>query len=103
MQSNTEVESTFREWATPVKDLGVEIFGLRSVTQTDHVAFDNVGIPAFQFVQERLDYNSRTHHSNMDFVDHVQIDDLKQQATVAAIFAWQAANRDQPLPRKSLQ
>ena len=100
MQSNTEVEPTFREWAAPLGDLGVNIFGPRSVSQTDHTAFDNVGIPAFQFVQERLDYNSRTHHSNMDFVDHVQFDDLKQQATVAAVFAWQAANRDQPLPKK---
>jgi hypothetical protein len=100
MQSNMEVESTFREWAAPLKDLGVDIFGPRSVSQTDHVAFDNMGIPAFQFVQERLDYNSRIHHSNMDFLDHVQLDDLKQQATVAAVFAWQAANSEQPLPHK---
>jgi carboxypeptidase Q len=101
MQSNTEVEPTFRSWAEPLQDLGVDIFGPRSVSQTDHTAFDSVGVPAFQFVQERLDYNSRIHHSNMDFYDHVQFDDLKEQATVAAVFAWQAANADQPLPHKS--
>jgi len=78
----------------------VDILGPRSVSQTDHTAFETVGVPGFQFVQERLDYNSRIHHSNMDFYDHVQLDDLKQQATVAAVFAWQAANRDQLLPRK---
>ena len=66
-------------------------------------ATNSVGIPAFQFVQERYEYNSRTHHSNMDFYDRVQLDDLKQQATVAAIFAWHAANRDAMLPRKPAQ
>lgn len=103
MQSNSEVEPTFREWAAPLKDLGFDIFGPRSVSQTDHTAFDSLGVPAFQFVQERLDYNSRIHHSNMDFVDHVQFDDLKQQATVAAVFAWEAATQDQPLPRKTVR
>ena len=87
MQGNTAVDPIFKAWAAPLKDLGVEIFGPRSVTQTDHSSFDAVGVPAFQFVQERLDYNSRTHHSNMDFYDHVQLEDLKQQATVTAVFA----------------
>jgi carboxypeptidase Q len=100
MQQNEGVAPVFKEWAAPLKDLGVDIFGPRSVTQTDHTSFEGVGVPAFQFVQERLDYNSRIHHSNMDFYDHVQLDDLKQQATVAAVFAWQAANRDQMMPRK---
>jgi len=57
-------------------------------------------VPAFQFVQERLEYNSRTHHSNMDFYDRVQAEDMKQVATVAAIFVWHAANREALLPRK---
>jgi carboxypeptidase Q len=100
MQGNAAVEPIFKAWAAPLTDLGVDIFGPRSVSQTDHTAFEAVGIPAFQFVQERLDYNSRIHHSNMDFYDHVQMDDLEQQATVAAVFAWQAANRDEPLPKK---
>ena len=69
---------------------------------TDHVAFDAVGLPGFQFMVDRLEYNSRTHHSNMDFYDRVQRDDMVQQATVIAIFAYDAAMRDEMLPRKAL-
>ena len=58
-------------------------------------------MPGFQFIQERYEYNSRTHHSNMDFYDRVQVGDMKQMATVAAVFAWQAANRNDKLPRKA--
>ena len=100
MQNNPLVAPIFAAWSAPLKDLGVEIMGPRSVTSTDHTNFDGVGVPAFQFVQERYEYNSRTHHTNMDFLDRVQADDLKQIATVAAVFAWQAANRDDMLPRK---
>ncbi|MGH9176201.1 MAG: M20/M25/M40 family metallo-hydrolase, partial [Vicinamibacterales bacterium] len=82
--------------------LGVEIVGPRSVGATDHAAFDSVGIPGFQFIQERLEYNSRTHHSNMDFVDRIQREDLVQQATVAAVFAWYTANWPEKLPRKAI-
>lgn len=100
MQSNSAVKPIFQEWIRPIKDLGVEILGPRSVASTDHTRFDSLGVPAFQFVQERYEYNSRTHHSNMDVYDRVQPDDLKQIATVAAIFAWQAASREEKLPRK---
>jgi hypothetical protein len=72
------------------------------VTSTDHLSFDNAGIPAFQLLVERLEYNSRTHHSNMDFVDRVQRDDMVQQATVIAVLAYEAAMRDEKLPRKAL-
>jgi carboxypeptidase Q len=102
MQSNTAVAPIFSSWIAPLKDLGVEILGPRSVSSTDHTSLDRVGVPAFQFVQERYEYNSRTHHSNMDFLDRVQADDMKQVATVVAVFAWQAANREQGLPRKSM-
>jgi hypothetical protein len=102
MQSNAAVAPVFASWIAPLKDLGVEILGPRSVSSTDHVAFDALGVPAFQFIQERYEYNSRTHHSNMDFYDRVQADDMKQIATVAAVFAWQAANTESPLPRKSV-
>jgi len=101
MQSNPAVKTVFEAWIRPLKDLGVEILGPRSVSQTDHTRFDTVGIPAFQFVQERYEYNSRTHHSNMDVYDRVQVEDMKQIATVAAVFVWHAANRDALLPRKS--
>jgi len=100
MQSNPNVAPIFSAWIAPLKDLGVEILGPRSVTSTDHTNIDRTGVPGFQFVQERLEYNSRTHHSNMDFYDRVQPEDLKQTATVAAVFAYHTAMRDQKLPRK---
>jgi len=102
MQSNLAVRPIFEQWIAPLKDLGVTILGPRSVSQTDHVSFDNVGLPGFQFVQDRLEYNARSHHSNMDTYDRVQRDDLVQQATIAAIFAYNAAMRDEKLPRKAL-
>ena len=100
MQGNEAVRPIFEAWIKPLRDLGVELLGPRSVASTDHTNFDALGVPAFQFIQERLEYNSRTHHSNMDFLDRVQAEDMKQMATVAAVFAWQAANRPQLLPRK---
>jgi len=101
MQSNTAVKPIFEAWTRPLKDLGVEILGPRSVSQTDHTRFDSVGVPAFQFVQERYEYNSRTHHSNMDVYDRVQADDMKQIATVVSVFVWHAATREAMLPRKT--
>lgn len=102
MQQNYAVEPIFRDWIAPLKDLDVNTLGPRSVTSTDHLAFDAVGLPGFQFIQERLEYNSRTHHSNMDTVDHVQAADMKQMATVVAWFAFNTAMRDEKLPRKAL-
>ena len=102
MQSNLAARPIFEQWIAPLKDLGVTILGPRNVASTDHSSFDAVGLPGFQFVQDRLEYNSRTHHSNMDTYDRVQRDDLVQQATVAAVFAYNAAMRDEKLPRKAL-
>ncbi|MBI3492217.1 MAG: M20/M25/M40 family metallo-hydrolase [Acidobacteria bacterium] len=102
MQGNLAVRPIFEQWITPLKDLGVTILGPRSVTSTDHLSFDNAGIPAFQFLVDRLEYNSRTHHSNMDTFDRVQRDDMVQQAAVIAVFAYNAAMRDEKLPRKAL-
>jgi carboxypeptidase Q len=101
LQSNEAVRPIFAEWIKPLKDLGVELLGPRSVASTDHSSIDGAGVPGFQFIQERYEYNSRTHHSNMDFYDRVQVGDMKQMATVAAVFAWQAANRNDKLPRKT--
>jgi len=101
MQDNTAVAPIFKAWGAQLADLGVDLFSPRAVQQTDHTSFDAAGVPAFQFVQERLEYNSRTHHSNMDFYDHAIPADLQQQATVAAVFAWLTAERDEPLPRKA--
>jgi carboxypeptidase Q len=102
LQQNMAVRSIFEQWIEPLSDLGVVATGPRSVTSTDHVAFDAVGLPGFQFMVDRLEYNSRTHHSNMDFYDRVQRDDMVQQATVIAVFAYNAAMRDERLPRKPL-
>jgi carboxypeptidase Q len=102
MQQNEALRPIFEQWIAPLADLGVDILGPRSVSSTDHSSFDAIGLPAFQFVQERLEYNSRTHHSNMDFVDRVQADDMRQMATVVATFAWLTAQRDERLPRKPL-
>jgi hypothetical protein len=99
MQGNGGVEPIFKAWAAPLADLNVDLFSPRGVPSTDHVPFDRLGVPAFQFVQERYEYTSRTHHSNMDFFDRLQPADLVRNAVVAAVFTWHAANRDEPLPR----
>jgi carboxypeptidase Q len=101
-QGNLGAMALFRQWIDSVRDIGVEFVGPRTVTQTDHSSFDNAGLSGFQFIQERLEYNSRSHHSNMDFFDRVQRDDLVQQATVVAVFAWYSANWPEKLPRKAV-
>ncbi len=101
-QGNTAAAAVFEQWMKPLADLGVTALGARSVGSTDHVSFDAVGLPGFQFMVDRLEYNSRTHHSNMDVYDRVPKDDLVQQAVVSAVFAYEAAMRDDKLPRKPL-
>jgi carboxypeptidase Q len=100
MQQNERVAPIFRAWARPLADLGVDLLSPRGVAATDHVPFDRLGVPAFQFVQERYEYTSRTHHSTMDFYDRLQPDDLKRNAVISAAFVWHAANREQLLPRR---
>ncbi len=102
LQENYAVAPVFAAWLTSLGDLGVTTLGPRRVSGTDHVSFDAIGLPAFQFMQDRLEYNSRTHHSNMDVVDRVQRDDVIQMAVVAATFAYNTAMRDERLPRKPL-
>jgi Zn-dependent M28 family amino/carboxypeptidase len=96
---NAAAARVFAAWSAPLADLGVDMISPRGVEQTDHVTFAALGVPAFQFVQERYEYNARTHHTNMDVYDRLQPADLKQMATVAAVFAWQAATRDGLVPR----
>ena len=102
MQGNLAVQPIFEQWIGPLRDLGVTILSPRSVTSTDHLSFDNAGIPAFQFLVDRLEYNARTHHSNMDVYDRVQREDMIQQAAGIAVFAYDTAMRDEKLPRKAL-
>ena len=101
-QGNAGAMKSFEQWGQTLKDIGWKNVSPRTVTQTDHTAFENAGLPGFQFIQERLEYNSRTHHSNMDTFDHVQKDDVIQQGAAAAVFAWFAANSPDRLPRKPL-
>jgi len=102
LQGNAAIEPVFAQWIAPLKDLGVTTITMRNTGGTDHLSFDAVGIPGFQFIQDSLDYESRTHHSNQDVVERLQPSDLKQIATVEAIFVYNAAQRDQMLPRKPL-
>jgi hypothetical protein len=102
LQGNAAIAPIFTQWIAPLKDLGVTTLTLRNTGGTDHLSFDAVGIPGFQFIQDSLDYESRTHHSNEDVVERLQPSDLKQIATVEAIFVYNAAQRDQMLPRKPL-
>jgi peptidase M28-like protein len=102
LQENSAIAGIFAQWMKPLEDLGVSTLTMRNTGGTDHEAFDSVGIPGFQFIQDMLDYGSRTHHSNMDTYERLQADDLAQAATVEAIFVYNAAMRDQMLPRKPL-
>ena len=102
LQENAAIASIFQQWISPLGDLGVSSITMRNTGGTDHEAFDSVGIPGFQFIQDMLDYGSRTHHSNMDVYERLQPDDLAQAATVEAIFVYNAAMRDQMLPRKPI-
>ncbi|MGB9198543.1 MAG: M20/M25/M40 family metallo-hydrolase [Terriglobales bacterium] len=102
LQENAAEAPIFQQWIEPLKDLGVTTITLRNTGGTDHESFDAVGIPGFQFIQDRMDYGSRTHHSNMDTYEHLQPADLEQAATVEAIFVYNTAMRDQMLPRKPL-
>jgi carboxypeptidase Q len=102
LQQNAGVASIFAQWIEPLKDLGVTTLSLRDTGGTDHEAFNAVGIPGFQFIQDPLDYGARTHHSNMDTYERLQKQDLAQAALVEAIFVYNTAMRDQMLPRKPL-
>lgn len=101
LERNHGAGPVFEEWMRlgALQELGVDIVGPRAVGATDHASFVRAGLPGFQFIQERLEYRSRTHHSNMDVVDRVQPDDMRQMATVAALFAYLTAQRDERLPR----
>jgi hypothetical protein len=102
LQENAAVGPIFQQWIAPLQDLGVSTITMRNTGGTDHEAFDSVGVPGFQFIQDQLDYGSRTHHSNMDTYERLQGDDLAQAAVVEAIFVYNTAMRDQMLPRKPL-
>ncbi len=101
-QENLAVVPIFEAWLAPFHDVGATTVATRNTGSTDHIAFDAVGLPGFQFIQDRLDYFTNVHHSHLDTWDHIQAEDLKQAAAIAASFAYHAAMREQKLPRKPL-
>ena len=103
LQENAAVQPIFEAWMQPFKDLGMTTWTMRNTGGTDHLSFDAVGIPGFQFIQDPIEYDTRTHHSNMDVYDRLQSDDLKQAAVIVASFVYNAAMRDQMLPRKPIE
>lgn len=99
-QGNVAVMPIFEEWLKPFHDLGATAVTIRNTGGTDHLSFDAVGLPGFQFIQDELEYDTLTHHSNMDVYDHLSKGDLMQAATIVASFVYNAAMRDEKLPRK---
>ena len=103
LQENEAVAPIFEEWMKPFKDLGMTTLTMRNTGGTDHLSFDAVGIPGFQFIQDPIEYETRTHHSNMDVYDRLQPEDLKQISVIVASFVYDVAMRDQMLPRKPIE
>ena len=99
-EGNLEVVSTLHEWLAPFASLGVSSVVAEPTGGTDHVFMAALGLPAFQFIQDPLDYESRVHHTDLDTYDHLRIDDMKQAAVVIASVLYDAANADKPLPHK---
>ena len=97
-----EVAPVFRAWMEPFRNMGMTTLSIQDTGGTDHLAFDAVGLPGFQFIQDPVEYDSRTHHSNMDVYERIQEADMKQNAAIVAAFVYQAAARDERLPRKPL-
>ncbi len=102
VQDNDQARPIFEEWIAPLKDLGVTTLTLRNTGSTDHISFDAVGLPAFQFIQDPLEYGTRTHHSNMDVYDHLQSGDLEQASAVMAWFVYNTATRTDMIPRNPM-
>ena len=103
LQGNESVRALFRQWLMPFRDMGATTLSIANTGGTDHLSFDGIGLPGFQFIQDEIEYDTRTHHSNQDVFDRIQADDMKQAATIMAAFVYNAAMRDEKLPRKPVQ
>jgi hypothetical protein len=99
-QGNFAIAPIFAQWIAPLSDLGVTTITSRNTGGTDHLSFDAVGLPGFQYIQDPMDYDTRVHHSDMDTVDRLHPADLEQAAIVEAIFLWNTSQRDAMMPRK---
>jgi carboxypeptidase Q len=102
LQGNDMMRPIFESWLAPFKDMGAQTISIRNTGGTDHLSFDAVGLPGFQFIQDPMDYETRTHHSNMDVYDRIQAGDLMQASTIIASMVYHTANRSEMLPRKPL-
>ena len=102
LQGNDKVKELFQEWLTPFNDMGASTVTINNTGGTDHLSFDAVGIPGFQFIQDAIEYDTRTHHTNMDTYDHLVPEDLKQASAIVAAFVYNTAQRNELLPRKPL-
>jgi hypothetical protein len=100
MEGNEGVRPYFRRWLEPFREMGASTLSPSPTGGTDHMSFDGIGIPGFQFIQDEVEYDTRTHHSNMDVFDRIQAEDMKQAATIMAAFIYQTAMLDEKLPRK---
>ncbi len=103
MQNNPAVRSLFEAWLAPFADAGAKTVTLANTGGTDHLSFDRIGLPGFQFIQDEIEYDTRTHHSNQDNYDRIQADDMKQAATIMAAFVYQTAMMDEKIPRKAVK
>jgi hypothetical protein len=102
LQGNESLRSIFRAWLAPFEEMGASTITVGNTGGTDHQSFDAIGIPGFQFIQDEVEYNTRTHHSSMDVFDRIQEDDVKQASIIMASFVYHTAMRDEMLPRKPL-
>ena len=102
LQGNEAVRPAFEKWMEPFKAVGMKTLSIRGTGGSDHVSFDEVGLPGFQFIQDPVEYESRTHHTNMDVYERIQEEDLKQMSVIVASFAYMTANANEQLPRKPL-
>ncbi len=100
LQGNEAVAPTFRRWLQPFREMGAATLSLSNTGGTDHLSFDAIGLPGFQFIQDEIEYDTRTHHSNQDVYDRIQADDMKQASVIMATFVYRAATMDEKLPRK---
>jgi Zn-dependent M28 family amino/carboxypeptidase len=100
MEQNTAAKEIFDAWLEPLRDVGVRRNVIEAINATDHVPFDEAGVPGFTAIKDFQNYDARTRHTNADLADEVKVEDLEQTAVVLASFAWHAANRDAPIPRR---
>jgi carboxypeptidase Q len=102
LQGNEAMRPVVEPWLAPFRDMGATTVSIRNTGGTDHLSFNAVGLPGFQFIQDPLDYGTITHHSNMDTYDHAIPEDLMQASAVIATFVYETANRKEMLPRREM-